>query len=277
MDTQDKDLPLGAVSSSVTGKLVPEQYGRITSFSLRGSRLGDKYEQVLAEHGDFYLLDFPAGTGVATIAPEARIDWEAVFGRKAPLVVEVGPGSGEQLIHSALLHPERDYLALEAWRPAVARCVHRAVQAGVRNVRIAQLDAAQALPILFSTSSNRDVQIAEVWTFFPDPWRKKRHRKRRIVSPSFAHIIAGILPTGAIWRLATDWPNYAWQMRDVIAESPWFTNVFAGENPVADDEGLYQGGFAPRYAERVVTRFEERGLRLDGSCVILWHSVMRWR
>ena len=253
----------------VAGDSKNPNYGRITSFSLRGSRLGDKYEKLMEEQGTKYLLDFPRGFAPSTISPTAVIDLDAVFGRSAPIIVEIGPGSGEQLISSAVAHPEWNFLAFEAWRPGVARCVQRALQADVKNVRIAELDAAQGLPIVFGSqlsprftdSDLCSAQFAtEVWTFFPDPWRKKKHRKRRIVSPKFAQIVASVLNEGGIWRMATDWANYAWQMRDVLMESPWFDLQYAGENVDLADEGLYQGGFAPRFTGRVCTRFEERGI-----------------
>lgn len=247
-----------------------EPIRRIRSFSLRGARLGDKYEELMREHAKRFVIDIPAGDGVSTIAPDARIDLAAEFGRQAPLIVEVGPGSGEQLTASALTHPECNYLGLEAWAPGVARCVKSAVTAGVDNVRIMQLDAAQGLPVLFSAArsgSSINPPAAQVWTFFPDPWRKRKHRKRRIVSPEFAHIVAGVLADGGVWRLATDWENYAWQMRDVLVESPWFDLDDSGINGAhdsindgVDDLGIYSGGWASRWSERVTTRFEERGI-----------------
>ncbi|MDD7465966.1 MAG: hypothetical protein PUK59_07035 [Actinomycetaceae bacterium] len=315
----------------------PGHVHRIRSFSLRGARLGDKYEQLMAEHAATYVIDVPPGEGVSTISPTARIDVAREFGREAPLIVEIGPGSGEQLVASAVAHPERNYLGVEAWPAGVARCVKNALAAGVQNVRLMQLDAAQGLPVLFppntadvdadgcaqrrngnNVSNGNDVALgktkhdpraAQVWTFFPDPWRKRKHRKRRLISPEFAYAVAAALVQGGMWRLATDWPNYAWQMRDVLMESPWFdlvppafpqrtladsdfwqgaghltapaTSAPAGaENPAvgADAEsleivnaqlstddapadlGLYRGGFAPRWEERVTTRFEERGI-----------------
>ena len=240
---------------------------RIRSFSLRGSRLGDRHVQLMAERGAEFVISAPAGEGVSTIAADARVDLAAAFGREAPLIVEVGPGSGEQLVASASAHPERNYLGLEAWAPGVARCVHTAARAGVANVRFMQLDAAQALPVLFSGVNSANFPAAEVWSFFPDPWRKRKHRKRRLISPSFAATVAGVLEAGGIWRLATDWDNYAWQMRDVLVESPWFELQAADEDTetaaadlMVDDLGLYSGGFASRWEERVVTRFEERGI-----------------
>ncbi len=247
-----------------------ESMRRIRSFSLRGARLGDKYEELMREHAKRFVIDIPNGDGVCTIAPDAHIDLAAEFGRQAPLIIEVGPGSGEQLISSALAHPECNYLGLEAWAPGVARCVKSAVNAQANNVRIMQLDAAQGLPVLFSAArsgSPINPPAAQVWTFFPDPWRKRKHRKRRIVSPVFAHIVAGVLAEGGVWRLATDWENYAWQMRDVLVESPWFTleesepsNADNAIKDSVDDLGIYSGGWAARWSERVTTRFEERGI-----------------
>ncbi|QOQ38696.1 tRNA (guanosine(46)-N7)-methyltransferase TrmB [Trueperella pecoris] len=235
-------------------------YGRIMSFTRRGSRLGDKYEKVMAEFGPKYVIDYPEGAAQTTIAQDAFVDLNAAFGRSAPLVVEIGPGSGEQTMSAALAHPEWNFLALEAWSPGVARCVNAAVREGVSNVRIMEIDAAQALPILFRRGDLENPRAHEMWTFFPDPWRKKRHRKRRIVSDEFAQTAALVLEEGGVWRLATDWADYAWQMRDVVADSSHFDNAYAGLNLDEADEGKYTGGFAPRWDGRVMTRFESRGI-----------------
>lgn len=237
-----------------------KNYGRIISFTRRGSRLGDKFEKVMAEHGARYVIDIPAGDAQTTIAADAVIDLAAEFGRQAPLVVEIGPGSGEQLIASALDRPDWNFFAIEAWSPGVARCVNAAVRENVPNVRIMEVDAAQALPIIFRNDDPVNPRAREVWTFFPDPWRKARHHKRRIVNESFARTVAGVLEVGGTWRMATDWDNYAWQMRDVVEASPYFDNEFAGQNPDPADEGAYIGGFAPRWQGRVMTRFESRGI-----------------
>lgn len=234
-------------------------YGRIRSFSRRGSRLGDKFEAVMAEFGPRYVIEYPHGGGITMMAEDADVDLAGAFGREAPLVVEIGPGSGEQLIANALARPELNFLALEAWGPGVARCVNAAAREGVENVKIMELDAAQGLPILFR-DGGVNAKAREVWTFFPDPWRKKKHRKRRIVSDEFAATVAGVLEVGGTWRLATDWDNYAWQMRDVVTNAPWFDNEHDGANPDPNDEGEFGGGFAPRYVHRVMTRFEKRGI-----------------
>ena len=105
-----------------------------------------------------------------------------------------------------------------------------------------------------------DACLDEVWTFFPDPWRKARHRKRRLVSGEFALQVARVLRDGGVWRLATDWDDYAWQMRDVIEGCPLFENPYVGQRPDPEDPEAERGGFAPRYEGRVVTHFETRGI-----------------
>lgn len=243
-----------------------ENYGRILSFTRRGSRLGDKFAKVMEEYGPQFVIDVPAGRAQTTIAEDACVDLAAAFGREAPLVVEIGPGSGEQTISQALSHPDWNFLALEAWSPGVARCVNAAVRENARNIRIIEIDAAQALPILFRTDVDvPNPRAREVWTFFPDPWRKAKHHKRRIVNAQFAKTVAGVLETGGIWRMATDWDNYAWQMRDVVTECPYFDNAYAGQNVDPADEGAYSGGFAPRWSGRIMTRFESRGIEAGRS------------
>ncbi|MEW6865730.1 tRNA (guanosine(46)-N7)-methyltransferase TrmB [Trueperella pyogenes] len=235
-------------------------YGRIMSFTRRGSRLGDKYEKVMEDYGPHYVIDYPSGPAQTTLDAAAFVDLTAAFGRSAPLVVEIGPGSGEQTMSAALARPEWNFLAIEAWPPGVARCVNAAVREGVRNVRIMEVDAAQALPILFRRGDVENPRAREVWTFFPDPWRKKRHHKRRIVNDDFAATVALVLENGGVWRLATDWADYAWQMRDVVANCPHFSNPFSEKNVDAADQGQYRGGFANRWPGRVMTRFETRGI-----------------
>lgn len=242
-----------------------------------------QYEDLLADQGSAYVIDLPPGDTPTTISADAVVDLASEFGRVAPLAVEIGPGSGEQMVDFAGKNPDWDVLAVEAWHPGVARCVAHAVKAGVRNVRIVEGDAAQLLPIIFGLTGagidDPDVIIEEpgsvdehlagsanaraqmMWTFFPDPWRKARHRKRRLVAPAFAGVAAGILAPGGVWRLATDWDDYAWQMRDTIEDSPFFTNDCAGQRPDAADPEPQRGGFAPRWDGRLLTRFEERGIQ----------------
>lgn len=270
----------------MTSELTPSQSAdtsahRIRSFSRRGSRLGKKYEELVAQYASIYILDAPR-TAPSSLASDAFIDLARAFGREAPLVIEIGPGSGEQCVSWALEHPDWNVLAIEAWSPGAARCLARIVREKAENVRILEADAAQALPILFGLKSAGENDLAciaecgaeidgehrgatnaraeEIWTFFPDPWRKKRHHKRRLVNSAFAGIVAGCLGDKGVWRLATDWDNYAWQMRSVVEESPYFENPYAGERPDVNDEEPERGGFAPRWDGRIMTRFEQRGI-----------------
>jgi tRNA (guanine-N7-)-methyltransferase len=129
-------------------------------------------------------------------------------------------------------------LAFEVWRPGVADALWRVAETGATNVRFCSVDAVWSMEHLVGPGG-----LAELWTFFPDPWQKKRHHKRRLVTPSFAALAASRLAAGAVWRLATDWADYAEQMVEVL-----------------DAEPLLSGGVVPRWPERPVTRFERKGL-----------------
>ena len=134
--------------------------------------------------------------------------------------------------------PECDVLALEVWRPGVAHTLGLLAEEGATNVRLVSVDAVWALEHLF-----RPASVEELWTFFPDPWPKKRHHKRRLVSPHFAALAAARLRPGGLWRLATDWGEYAARMRKVLDAEP----------------GL-EGGPTERWAARPMTKFERKGI-----------------
>lgn len=204
----------------------------VTSYARRGSRLTPKQQEAWDRH----VHDWLVPDTVAEQGPFERSRW---FGRRAPLVVEVGSGIGEVAVDWAAAHPAYDVLAIEVWRPGVASTFARMEDAGVGNVRVLSLDAAWVLEHLVAPG-----QLAGLWTFFPDPWHKKRHHKRRLVSSSFACLAASRLEEGAALRLATDWPDYAEHIRTVL-----------------DAEPLLTGGPTERWAERPLTRFERRGLR----------------
>jgi len=235
----------------VTGK----RHRRITSFVPRGGRIPDRQKRALEAHGSTYVIDASIDDSWTLQEP---FDIDEAFGRNAPLIVEIGAGAGDQAVAHAKQHPENNYLLFEVWWPGVASSVSRIVREGVDNVRLLGADAAIGLPVLFGPNQ----PPAEVWTFFPDPWQKARHRKRRLVTEEFAQTVASILPEGGIWRLATDWDDYAWQMRDAITAVPLLTNPYAGERPDDDDpaDAGITGGFAPRWDGRITTRFESRGL-----------------
>lgn len=235
---------------------------RTRSFTRRGGRMPERHHRALADHGAHYVLDVPRKPGSTEPVGGYRVDVEGEFGRTGPLVVEIGSGAGDQIVHAAAAHPETNFIALEVWRPGIAQTISKAVHAGVTNVRLIEIDASEALDRLFAPGS-----VDEVWTFFPDPWPKSKHHKRRLVQPAFAETVADVLVPGGVWRLATDWADYAWQMRDVVEDSPRFANAHAGRlaDPAdvdVDPQGE-RGGFAPRFAGRTTTRFENKGLTVE--------------
>ena len=155
-----------------------------------------------------YVLEVPQRAASTSVAPGRPLDVAAAFGRTAPLVVEIGPGTGESLVTMAAARPEIDVLAFEVYLPGIARTVHRLHETGVANVRLVPSDAVDGLTHLLGPGS-----LQEVWTFFPDPWPKARHHKRRLVDRAFADLVASRLRPGGLWRLATDWADYAEQIR----------------------------------------------------------------
>ena len=238
------DVPEGTVFMS-----------RTKSFTRRSRELPVNLARTWEAHAGRYVIEPRRGVGYTTVADDFHLDAEELFGRQAPLTLEIGSGTGEQIVAAAAANPDRDYLALEVWVPGIAKLISKAVDAGVDNIRVLEADVAQALPIMLG-----DACLDEVWTFFPDPWRKARHRKRRLVSDEFALQVARVLRDGGVWRLATDWDDYAWQMRDVIEGCPLFENPYVGQRPDPEDPEPERGGFAPRYEGRVVTHFETRGI-----------------
>ena len=238
------DVPEGTVFMS-----------RTKSFTRRSRELPVNLARTWEAHADRYVIEPRRGVGYTTVADDFHLDTEELFGRRAPLTLEIGSGTGEQIVAAAAANPDRDYLALEVWVPGIAKLISKAVDAGVDNIRVLEADVAQALPIMLG-----DACLDEVWTFFPDPWRKARHRKRRLVSDEFALQVARVLRDEGVWRLATDWDDYAWQMRDVIEGCPLFENPYVGQRPDPEDPEPKRGGFAPRYEGRVVTHFETRGI-----------------
>ena len=209
----------------------------VTSFVRRSARMRPKQRVAYAAQADRFVLDVPPGQTDTSVAADApRLDLPAVFGRDAPLVVEIGSGPGESLVPMAVARPDTDLLAFEVYEPAVARLVSRLAREQVGNVRIVRADAVVGLSRLLPPA-----RVRELWTFFPDPWPKTRHRKRRLVGAEFTDLVVSRLEPGGRWRLATDWSDYADQMRAVL-----------GSHPALIAE-------APDRADRPTTRFERRG------------------
>lgn len=206
----------------------------VRSFVLRAGRMGSGQSRALADLGPRFLVPYTA---------DARLDLGTLFGREAPRILEIGFGMGETTATIAAAHPENDYLGIEVHTPGVGALLKRIGEAGLTNVRIIQHDAVEVLEHLLPDASLEGVHI-----FFPDPWPKKKHHKRRLVQPGFIRLLADKLKPGGTLHLATDWEDYARQMLDVLAHEPALANTCAG--------------FSPRPAYRPLTKFERRGLKL---------------
>ncbi|GAB3989266.1 tRNA (guanosine(46)-N7)-methyltransferase TrmB [Nocardioides marmoraquaticus] len=203
----------------------------VLTYSRRGSRFTPTQQEAWDAHAADWVVPDEA-------VDQPSFDWDEVFGRSAPRVVEIGSGVGEATAVLAAARPEVDVVALEVWRPGVAATLGELAAAGADNVRLLSVDAVWCLEHLFAPGS-----VSELWTFFPDPWPKKRHHKRRLVTREFAALVGSRLVPGGSWRLATDWAEYAEQMRAVL-----------------DAEPALEGGAVPRWDERPVTKFERKGV-----------------
>jgi len=170
------------------------------------------------------------------------LDLEDLFGRRAPVVLEIGSGMGETTAEIALAHPDTDFIAIEVHGPGVGSLLRRIHAHGITNLRVIRHDAVEVLERMIG-----DGALAGIHLFFPDPWPKKRHHKRRLVQPAFAALAARKLAPRGYLHAATDWPDYAAQMEEVLASS---------------------GHFRPGRKEaksRPTTKFERRGLGLGNA------------
>ena len=221
----------------------------VVSFVRRSARMNDSQLKAWNTWQASRVVRVAEGETETSIAEHASIDWAEAFGRTAPLVVEIGSGTGESLVPMAAAHPEANVVAFEVFQPAVANTLGRLAREGVENVRIVMADGQQGLERLFAADS-----VSELWLFFADPWHKTRHHKRRLVSPEFAQLVRSRLVAGGTWRLATDWEDYALWMREVLDGAEGLANEHLDP---ADPEHT---GWAPRLELRPVTKYERKGL-----------------
>ena len=175
---------------------------------------------------------------------QGRLDPQQVFGREAPRVFEIGFGMGQSLIEMAQAAPDQDFIGVEVHRPGVGKLLSGMEEAGIDNIRVYNDDAVDVLNDCID-----DASLAAVQIFFPDPWHKKKHNKRRLIQPAFVQKLRGKLKIGGFIHLATDWQDYAEQMLAVMSAADGFRNR-AG------------AGYAPRPERRPTTKFEKRGERL---------------
>jgi len=239
------DTQPGVVPARPHHKLTPDgrRMREVLSYSRRGSRFTPRQAEAWTAHHDRWVI------------PDEAVDatdfsFADRFGRRAPMVVEIGSGIGEATAALAAARPETNVLAFEVWRPGVADTLWKLADAGVENVRLCSVDAVWSFEHLITPAS-----LSEVWTFFPDPWHKKKHHKRRLVDAAFARLVASRLVPGGTWRLATDWAEYAEQMTTVL-----------------DAEPSLGGGPVERWAERPVTKFERKGLDVGRSITDLVYT-----
>lgn len=198
----------------------------------------------LDNHWDKYCLD-----------PNTDYDFSQVFGRTAPLIVEIGFGSGDSLAKMAAANPDKDYIGIEVHRPGVGHLMLLLDQLGLTNVRIYCHDAIEIIERKIADNS-----LAGVHLFFPDPWPKKKHHKRRIVRPSFVELLARKLQPGGYFHAATDWQNYAESMLEVLSAGAGISN------------SSNTGDYCERPDYRPLTKFEQRGIRLGHG---VWDLIFR--
>jgi tRNA (guanine-N7-)-methyltransferase len=218
---------------------------RLKSFVKRGGRTTDGQARAYEQFGPRFLLPY---------APE-RLDFAAAFARSAPTVLEIGFGMGEATAHIAALMPEKNFLCCEVHEPGVGALLKRIGELGLQNIRICAHDAVDVIDHMLPPAS-----LAGVHVFFPDPWHKKRHNKRRLIQPLLVRKLAERLaPTGYL-HCATDWQPYAEQMLEVLAHEPLLRNTAEA--------------YAPKPAYRPLTKFENRGLKLGHG---VWDVVFERR
>ncbi|MDN7138867.1 tRNA (guanosine(46)-N7)-methyltransferase TrmB [Pseudidiomarina sp. 1ASP75-14] len=176
---------------------------------------------------------------------DGLLDLGKVFGREADTIVEIGFGMGHSLVAMAAAAPEKNFIGIEVHRPGVGACLMEAEEQGVTNLRVFEHDAVEVLQDCIA-----DEALAGVQVFFPDPWHKKRHHKRRLIQPEFVEQLRRKLRIGGVLHLATDWENYAEHMLEVMQNASKWQNLSATND------------YIPRPDERPLTKFEKRGARL---------------
>ena len=211
----------------------PAAHRAIRSFVVRAGRMGPGQVRALAELGPRFVLPY---------AP-SPFDFGASFGRAAPHVLEIGFGMGDATATIAQALPGTDFIGVEVHTPGVGALLKRIGELGLTNLRLIQHDAVEVLQHMIAPAT-----LAGVHVYFPDPWHKTKHNKRRLIQPAFVGLLASRLAPGGYLHCATDWQPYAEQMLEVLAAEPALRNTAPG--------------YAPRPGHRPLTKFENRGLKL---------------
>jgi tRNA (guanine-N7-)-methyltransferase len=218
---------------------------QIKTYVLRAGRMGTGQIRAFDQYGDRFLLPYQT----------ERLDVSAAFGRRAPLILEIGFGMGDATAHIAQVRPGDNFLCCEVHEPGVGALLKRCGEQDIGNIRIVQHDAVEVMDHMLGPDSLDGVHI-----FFPDPWHKSRHHKRRLIQSPFVQRLAEHIKPGGYLHLATDWAPYAEQMMSVLSAEPLLVNT-AGA-----------GQFAPQPDYRPLTKFENRGLKLGHG---VWDLVFR--
>ena len=247
-DTRDNPDTDVAVDDRVSDRLddtLAALRGRpLRSFVLRAGRLGSGQQRALADLGPRFVVPY---------APQP-LDLDAVFGRCAPRVLEIGFGMGDATAQVALAHPNTDFIGIEVHMPGVGAMLRHIGETPLANVRLLQHDAVEVLANMIPPAA-----LAGVHIWFPDPWHKKRHNKRRLIQPAFVSALVTRLAPGAYLHCATDWQPYAEQMLAVLGAEPGLVNTASS-------------GYAPKPDWRPLTKFENRGLELGHG---VWDLLFR--
>lgn len=220
-----------------------EQHRPIRSFVLRQGRISEAQQRAYEQHQARYVIDY---------APQL-LNLDVAFGRQAPKILEIGFGMGGATAHIAAEHPENDYLGIEVHTPGVGALMRLLDAGNIDNTRIIQHDAVEVLNHMIAPASLDGIHI-----YFPDPWPKKRHHKRRLIQPPLVALLASRLKPGGYLHLATDWQEYAEWMLEVLRGEPQLKNT-------AED-------YAPKPDYRPETKFERRGINLGHG---VWDLVFR--
>lgn len=207
----------------------------IRSYVLRQGRLTPGQQSAFERLWPAWGVDFTAGE---------KLDLRQLFENNHPVVLEIGFGNGESLVRYAQQHPQINYVGIEVHRPGVGHLLLKIEELGLTNLRLVHHDAIEVL------NAMPDKSLTGLMLFFPDPWHKKKHRKRRILQPAFIRQMGRLIHEGGLFHAATDWEDYARQMLEVLSQSDQFDNT-AGA-----------GNFCQRPDERPLTKFEQRGQRL---------------
>lgn len=218
---------------------------RIKSFVTRAGRLSPAQAKAIATLGPEFCIPYT----------KSLLDYATVFGNTAPTILEIGTGMGETTAHIAAHMPEKNFIGVEVHTPGIGSLLKRIEENQLKNLRLIQHDAVEVLTHMIAPAT-----LSGVHVFFPDPWHKARHNKRRLIQPALVALLVSRMQSGAVLHCATDWEHYAEQMLEVLSAEPALINTAAG--------------YAEKPSYRPLTKFENRGLKLGHG---VWDLVFTKR